>query len=166
MSKPYTTDEAIRAALGPARVLVLLDRDEDADEDVGVADTGNVAPVDDAISWADDAIDASQGVKYVVPFASLTSTPAQVQRLSTTGAIAYLYEWLDPRGKDAELWRKRFDEGCEAYRTGKWVIVGATLLASDSAANARAVLTESGGLTYSGRVDDDYTDSGSDRFGG
>jgi phage gp36-like protein len=164
VAHPYSTVEQLRAQEGAARALALIDFDEDGSEDVGVAATGNVAPIDAAIADADDEIDARLGARYSVPFASLTSTPRQVTKLSVTGTLAQLYERLAPDSADAKKYRKEFDESCERYRTGDWVIPGATLL--DSEDRYRSVTVESTSPVFAGREDDDYTDTGVDRARG
>ena len=166
MASPYSTVEQFRAEEGAGRALALLDHDQDDIEDAGGAYTGSVSAIAEFIEDSDTDVDARLGAKYVVPFASLTSTPKQVQKLSLYGALAQAYERLAAGGEDAKKWRKRFDDACENYRTGKWVIPSATLLDSDSALAARPFAYESAGTVFAGRVDDDYTDDGVDKSQG
>lgn len=162
MSAPYTTVAALRALEGAARALALLDYDEDGSEDAGDTSTGSVSPFSAVGTETDTEIDARLGARYSVPFASLTSTPDQVQQLAKWGRLAELYERLEPDGADAKKWRKRFNDALDAYAKGTWVIVGATLI-SDTATTFRPLTHESAGTTFAGRVDDDYTDSGVDK---
>lgn len=165
MAAPYTTVEALRALEGAARALALLDYDEDGTEDAGDTSTGNVDPFEAVGEDTDTQIDAQLGVRWEVPFADLPDTPAQVQQLARWGRLAELYERLAPDGADAKKWRKKFDDALAAYAKGKWAIPDATLL-SDTATTARPMTYESAGTTYSGRVDDDYTDDGVDKNAG
>lgn len=162
MTAPYSTVEQFRAEEGAARALALLDHDDDGVEDVGVSGTGNVAPIDQFIEDADTDIEARLGGRYSIPFASLTSTPKQIQKLSLWGALAEAYERLAPGSAGAKKWRKKFDDACENFRTGKWVIPDATLI-TDTATATRPMTYESAGTTFAGRVDDDYTTSGVDK---
>lgn len=159
MSSPYSTVEQFRAEEGAARALALLDFDDDGVEDAGGTPTGGVSAIAQFIEDADTDIEARLGARYSIPFASLTSTPKQVQKLSLWGALAQAYERLAPGGADAKKWRKKFDEAAENYRDGTWVIPGAPLLTDTATAN-RPLAYESAGTSWSGRVDDDYTDDG------
>lgn len=163
MAAPYCTVEQLRALEGAARALALLDFDEDGSEgDEGDSGTGNVDPFEAVGEDTDTSIDARLGTRFVVPFASLTSTPAQVQQLAKWGRLAELYERLAPEGADAKKWRKKFDDALSAYAKGTWAIPAATLI-TDTATAARPMTHESAGTVYAGRIDDDYTDSGVDK---
>lgn len=165
MTMPYSTVEQFRAEEGASRAIALLDSDDDGAEDAGDSDTGNVSAIAQFIEDADVDIEARLGARYALPFASLTGTPKQVQKLSLWGALAQAYERLAPGGEDAKKWRKRFDDAAEKYRTGAWVIPDAPLL-SDASTAYRPIAYESAGTTWAGRVDDDYSDDGVDKAAG
>lgn len=166
MAAPYSTVEQFRTEEGAARALALLDHDDDGTEDAGDTDTGNVAAIDQFIEDADCDIEARLGGRYAVPFASLTDTPRQIQKLSLYGALAQAYERLAPNGADAKKWRKRFDDAAEKYRDGTWVIPGAALLDSDDELTTRAIAHESAGTVWAGRCEDDYSTDGVDKSRG
>jgi phage gp36-like protein len=157
MAAPYSTVEQFRSEEGAQRAISLLDVDDSGAEKPG--------QIDQFIEDADTDIDARLGGRFVVPFASLTSTPKQIQKLSLYGALAQAYERLAPSSKDAAKWRKRFDDAADRYRKGEWVIPGAPLI-TDTATAARPMTYESAGTTFAGRIDDDYSEDGVDKLNG
>lgn len=152
---------------------MLLDRDDDGTEDAGTTDTDNVSVVDDAIERICNRIDGALGTRYVMPCAAISASPAtpgQVSDLADLGVSMLLYEWLAPASKDAETYRLRF-EGKDGdggmlgrYRDGTETISGLSLVDGDEA--YRPLTSESAGLFIAGRVDDDYTDDGTNRSDG
>ena len=154
MAHPYSTQARVELYLGADRVTALGDRD-----DSGAIDSGLMTA---ALERVANRIDGALGVRYSVPFASLTDTPGQIQDLTDVGVGALLYEWLAPASPDAKLLRSMFEEQLKAYRDGQEVVVDADLL-SDSADARRPMTYESAGTTFAGRVDDDYTTEGVDK---
>lgn len=132
MAHPYTTDARVRLFLGTVRVETLGDRDNS-----GTIDTGLMA---DAIERACNRIDGALGVRYSMPCAAITDTPAtpgQVADLADIGVAMFLYQWLEPKSDDYIEFRDAFqgDDGkggqLGRYRDGDEVVIGLAELGAD-----------------------------------
>ena len=116
MASTYTTEAALTLRVGTARMLALLDRDQD-----GTADTGVAAA---AITRAGDRINRRLAQRYgsSLPFADMTddpATPGEIQEIAEDLALGYLYEWIDPQSNDAVHHREAADKALERIREGK-----------------------------------------------
>jgi phage gp36-like protein len=159
MAHPYTTRALVRqAAINPERIAHLLDHNGDGVEDA----VDGTAAIATAIAEACTMIDAHLGRRYVTPFASLTDTPSLIQQVASWLVIGELYERVEPDGADAKSWRGKALLVLNRLAE-KTMHLDATEVA---ATTRRRVVYESAGTFVAGRVDDDYTDSGTDKSNG
>jgi hypothetical protein len=116
MANVYTTETAITARIGAARLLAVLDRNAD-----GTADTGVLTA---AIERSGRIINRRLRQRYgsSVPFAQITGTPAtpeEIQKIAEDLVLWDLYSYFEPSGRDAEYHHALGHDALEALRKGE-----------------------------------------------
>lgn len=155
MAHPYTTLARVQTFAIAQHVNAYLDRDADGSADSGVMDA--------AIERACNEIDSRLGFRFEVPFASLSDTPGKVSDIADRLALVYLLEPIEGASDHvAHHWKVAQDE-LARLADGSAHLPGATLVSTQS---RRPVRWESAGTHVAGRVDDDYTTSGTDKSHG
>lgn len=128
MAHPYTTRARLDALVRPARMVALLDVDQDGTEDSGV--------FTDAIERAANAVDADLARLYSVPFAAVTDSPATpgiISDLTDYYAAAWLFRVGGaPNSADADALMAEYTRLLGRIRAGEAAVPGAAEAAADS----------------------------------
>ena len=113
MASTYVTEATVRARLGN-RATAALDRDKD-----GVEDDGLLAEL---IAEAGDEINMRLAQRLSTPFPDINdspATPTEIQRIALWIVLAECYDWLEPGGPDAVVYRDKANATLEALAEGR-----------------------------------------------
>lgn len=157
MSHPYTTADRVRLFAIAQHVDHYLDRDGD-----GLADASLAASV---IERGCNTIDTRLGRRYVVPFASISSsppTPGKVADICDRLVLVYLLESISGASDETKRhWDVATAELDAIARGDDWIDAVEVSLQS-----RRPIRYESSGTRIAGRVGGDYSSRGIDKLRG
>jgi phage gp36-like protein len=150
MASVYVLGDTVKARLGD-RADAALDRDRDGDEDDGL--------LDELIAEAGDEINMRLAQRLQTPFADLPSTPSEIQRIALWLVLADCYAWIEPNGRDHEVFREKANATLTALAEGKADLPSQRRTSAHAAGHVAIYTSE--GATFAGT-----TASGSSRIRG